>query len=172
MTPTPVAADPVIERWRRRREGAALLSRALDHCQSRAVLSEKQGHRRHHVDRCAHPEEKEQYGLGDVIGLVRDWPEVGRVIVEYLADQLGCDLVDRRQPVSAESDYRSLSDLAKSTGAVVASFASALADGHLTPTEAEQILFESRGAIQRLHGIVDRCKQAIQERGVRVRGAA
>lgn len=165
----PDLMDPVAERAERNRLGSWLAQKALAECPSIKFVAASLGVQVWHLYKCQDPGSKHQLNLSEIIGLA---PAPLRVIVEQLADQLGCDVVDRGDSITSATDYRSLSDTLRACANAVAAFGDAITDAHITPDEAVKIVFECKGAIARLHGIVERAKQAIKERGIPVRGAA
>lgn len=165
----PDSMDPVVDRTARNRRGSQLAQLAISKCPSPKFVAALLGVQVWHLYKCQDPSSKHQLGLGEILGLP---PVALRVIVEALADQIGCTVVENAKGSDTECDYRSLADTAKACGDTVSAFSSALADRHIDPKEAESIVFEAKRAIGCLHQIVERAKHAFVQRGSRVREAS
>lgn len=165
----PDSIDPVVDRAARNKRGSQLAQLAISKCPSPKFVAALLGVQVWHLYKCQDPSSKHQIDLCEIKGLA---PKALRVIVEELADQIGCSLVENAKSADTECDFRSLADTAKACGDTVSAFSGALADRHIDPKEAESIIVEAKRAIECLHQIVDRAKHAFVQRGSRVREAS
>lgn len=98
--------------------------------------------------------------LADTAGLP---PAVLRRVVSWLADSLGCAVVDLPESSDEPVSVRMLAEMSRETGAVVADALEAVADGHVTRSEGCQIEGKIDHAVSQLLALRNLARQAQRE---------
>lgn len=96
-------------------------------------------------------------------------PVVLDALLSHWAEQRGRVVVDAPDVTEQPDDLRALAAIVLACGDVSGHFAAAVADGHVTPQEAERVERECGEAISRLVALRERCRFVAAARGDGVR---